>query len=157
MEKTTWALLSLSEQELLTHAEQVMAFAYSPYSTFCVGAALLALDGSIHIGTNMENATHTETIHAEMAALTVANTRGIRQFSTLAVIGKPREGMSREPVMPCGICRQLLHEFAQLGSGDIQILASNTKKDTIIRTSLNELLPQAFGPKDLNIDLSLYR
>jgi cytidine deaminase len=59
--------------------------------------------------------------------------------------------------MPCGICRQLLHEFAQLGSGDIQILASNTKKDAIIRTSVKELLPQAFGPKDLGIDLGCHR
>lgn len=157
MEKTTWSLLSLSEQELLTHAEQVMAFAYSPYSQFCVGAALLAVDGSTHLGTNMENATHTETIHAEMAALTVANSQGIRQFSTLAVIGRPREGMSLEPVMPCGICRQLLHEFAQFGSGDIEILASNTSKDAIIRTSIQEILPYAFGPKDVNVDLSFYR
>lgn len=149
--------LTPSEQALLAQAEKVMAFAYSPYSRFCVGAALLAIDGSTHLGTNMENATHTETIHAEMAALTAANTRGIRQFCTLAVIGKPREGTSMDPVMPCGICRQLLHEFAQLGSGDIQIIASNTNKDRIIRTSLKELLPQAFGPKDLDIDLSFYR
>jgi cytidine deaminase len=105
----------------------------------------------------MENAAYSDTIHAEMAALAVANNRGIRQFSALAVIGKPREGVSVEPVMPCGICRQLLHEFAQLGSGDIQILASNTKKDAIIRTSVKELLPQAFGPKDLGIDLGCHR
>lgn len=157
MEKTSWSQLTSSEQSLLSQAEQVMAFAYSPYSSFCVGAALLALDGSIHFGANMENAAYSDTIHAEMAALAAANNRGIRQFSVLAVIGKPREGISAEPVMPCGICRQLLHEFAQLGSGDIEILASNTKKDMIIRTSLTEVLPQAFGPKDLGIDLGRYR
>lgn len=134
-----------------------MAFAYSPYSAFCVGASLLAIDGSTHVGTNMENAAYSDTIHAEMAALAAANNRGIRQFSALAVIGKPRAGVSTEPVMPCGICRQLLHEFAQLGSGDIEILASNTSKDAIIRTSIQEILPYAFGPKDVNVDLSFYR
>ncbi len=157
MEKTTWPELTSSEQMLLTQAEEVVSFAYSPYSQFCVGAALLALDGSTHVGANMENAAYSDTIHAEMAALAAANNRGVRQFSALAVIGKPREGVSVEPVMPCGICRQLLHEFAQLGSGDIQILASNTKKDAIMRTSVIELLPHAFGPKDLGIDLGCYR
>lgn len=157
MQQFTWSDLSTAEQSLLSRAEEMMAFSYSPYSKFCVGAALLGEDGSIHVGTNMENAVLADTIHAEAAALSSANIKGVRAFSALAVIGKPRDGASKEPVMCCGICRQNLYEFAQLGSGDIKIIASNSQKDKIVRTSLLELLPQPFGPKDLGVDLSSYR
>lgn len=149
--------LEAREQTLLLRAEQVMMHAYSPYSTFCVGAAVLGEDGSTHVGTNVENAVFDLTIHAEASALSAANTAGVRRLSALAVIGRPRDGISAEPVMPCGICRQNLYEFAQLGSGDLRIIASNTDKDKIILTSVTELLPQAFGPKDVGVNLEPYR
>lgn len=149
--------LSSAQQSLLLRAEEVMHFAYNPYSRFCVGAALLANDGSVYVGTNVENAAFDLTIHAEAAALANANTSGVRTLSMLAVIGKPQDGVATEPIMPCGICRQNLYEFAQLGSGDLLVIASNTNKDKIISISLQELLPFAFGPKDLGIDLSHYR
>ncbi len=149
MRQTSFLSLPPQDQSLLLEAEKVMYFAYSPYSQFCVGAALLAEDGSIHVGTNMENATYTCVVHAEASALSAANNKGIRSFAVLAVIGGSRSGVSLEPVMPCGICRQNLYEFAQFGKNDLKILCSNTNKDKIIITSLSELLPSAFGPKSL--------
>ena len=156
MPHTTFTSLSTSEQTLLLRAEDVMRFAYSPYSNFCVGAALEAMDGSIHVGTNIENATYGGTVHAEMAALAAANNIGVRHFKTVAAIGCPRGSLSREPVMPCGICRQILYEFAQLSSGDMIVIGSSTDKTSIIRTSLSELFPHAFGPKDVGVDLGRY-
>jgi cytidine deaminase len=149
--------LSATEQELLNRAVDVMSFAYNPYSSFCVGAALEAMDGSIHVGTNIENATYNNTIHAEMAALAAANTLGVRTFKTVVSIGHPHGGISDEPVMPCGLCRQNLYEFAQLGSGDMIVIGSNTQQDKIIRTSLSQLFPHAFGPKDVGVNLTNFQ
>lgn len=149
--------LGPTEQELLKRAAEAMRFAYSPYSNFCVGAAVEAMDGSIYVGANLENATYNNTIHAEMAALATANNLGVRRFKTVVAIGGPRDGVSEEPVMPCGICRQNLYEFAQLGSGDMIVIGSNTRQDKIIRLPLSTLFPHAFGPKDVGVDLSRFQ
>lgn len=153
----TFSDLEPPQQSLLLRAEEVMKNAYSPYSRFSAGAALLADDGSIHVGTNLENAVFDLTIHAEAAALSAANTSGIRRLALLAVIGKPRDGLALEPVTPCGICRQNLYEFAELHARDLTIICSNTNKDKILVISLSQLLPHAFGPKQVGVDLESYQ
>ena len=149
--------LSPSEQSLLARAKDAMHFAYSPYSNFCVGAAVEAMDGSIYVGTNLENGAYAGVMHAEMVALAVANNAGVRKLKTIAVIGCPRDGFSEEPVMSCGMCRQYLYEFAQLGSDDMIVIGSNTRQDKILRLSLSELFPRAFGSKDVGVDISRFQ
>lgn len=157
MHHTTFSALESAQQTLLLRAEEVMKNAYSPYSRFCAGAALLASDGSIHVGTNVENSVFDLTVHAEAAALSAANTSGVRHILMLATIGKPIDGIANDPVTPCGICRQNLYEFAELYAQDLIVICSNTKKDRVIVTSLAELLPQAFGPRQVGVNLDRYR
>lgn len=109
--------------KLLATAEEAAKCAYAPYSGVHVGAALLAENGEIFTGCNIENASYGLTICAERVALFSAVAKGIRSFSAIAVTHTP-----------CGACRQVLSEF-----GDMLII---TKEGT---KRLSELLPQAFS------------
>ncbi len=144
--------LSKEDQELLDAAEAVMKNSYSPYFHFNVGAALRTIDGEIIAGTNMENAAGTS-ICAERTAILRANAMGKREFTTMAVIGKPANGSVPEPITPCGFCRQVIFESSQISDTDIKLIMSNTAKDKIIISRISSLLPLAFGPKDLGAKL----
>lgn len=130
---------SEAEDMLARRALEALEHAYSPYSKFRVGAALLAEDGRVFTGCNVENASFGLTWCAERTALVKAVSEGARRFRTIAIATEQERA-----VMPCGACRQVLHEFAP-GLGLLIV----SRSGRIHRTSLGHLLPEAFGPGDL--------
>ena len=130
----------MTERELIDRAAGMLEKAYAPYSRFPVGAALECADGTVYTGCNVENASYGACICAERTALVKAISEGHRDdLVRIAVIGT-----SDEFCWPCGICRQMLSEFAP----DLQVLAARADK-TYARCSLSELLINGFGPKSL--------
>jgi cytidine deaminase len=130
------------QTELLARARAAADQAYVPYSGFPVGAAVLTADGSIHTGCNVENASYGLTICAERVAATAAVSSGHRQIIAVAVSAPkvPR-------TTPCGACRQFLNEF-QPGASDMMIILEDGGSGEPIW--LEELLPHAFGPRNLD-------
>lgn len=126
--------------ELRERAAGAMNAAYAPYSGFRVGAALLAADGSIAVGCNVENASYPAGVCAERVALGGAVVQGHRQFLAIAIATE-----AEAPTPPCGICRQALVEF----SPDLVVL-SVTRGGHEARWSLADLLPHAFTPHSLD-------
>jgi len=131
--------------------------AYAPYSNFYVGAALRSHDDRIVAGSNMENANYSLTIHAEQVALAVGHAAGIHRYSSMAIIARGAAVDTTDITAPCGSCRQSLFEASQIANADLRIILATTKRDKIVRTTISELLPMAFGPRDLGMDLSRYR
>lgn len=132
---------------LIAAATAAQARAYAPYSKFHVGAALGFADGSVVTGTNTENASYGLTLCAETNAVGQAMGEGRRGgLVAIAVIG----GMHGAPgpvVTPCGRCRQMLNELAQLGGTDPVVWCAG--EGDVLELKLSELLPYAFGPADL--------
>jgi cytidine deaminase len=118
---------------LYAEAQKAALFAYAPYSHFRVGAALLAEDGSLHIGCNVENRSYGLAICAERAALVSAIGKGKRVFTALAIATPD----SAVPVGPCGACRQVLSEFMETGA-PVYFGGSGPQR---VSTSIGELLP----------------
>ncbi len=112
--------------------------AYAPYSNYPVGAALLAADGTVYAGCNVENASYPATICAERTALVKAVSEGHRDFTALAVV--TRNGGS-----PCGICRQMLYEFAP----NLNVIVATLDGAVLYEMVLHDLLARGFGPKEL--------
>jgi cytidine deaminase len=156
MRQVKFEELSPKEQELLAEAKQAMETAYNPYSRFFVGAALLSQDGRIITGSNVENAAFGSTICAERAALLRANVMGIRIFEKIAIIARGKDSGTSEVTSPCGSCRQMLYEASQVSGKDFEVIMSTTALDKVVISTISELLPLAFGPKDLGIDLTRY-
>lgn len=123
---------------LLERARQASAAAYSPYSNFPVGAAVLTREGSIYTGCNVENASYGLTVCAERVAIWKAVSEGHREVVALAVFTPTAKIKA-----PCGACRQVAFEF---GPGMEIICGSDTGT---LRHTLRALLPAAFGPSDL--------
>jgi len=117
---------------LLNEAKKAAGFSYSPYSHFRVGCALLAKDGKIYHGTNVENRSFGGTICAERVAITKAVSEGSKEFSAICVIGLD----SSELLPPCGICRQFISEFGT----DITVIMANKRMEHKIM-NISELLP----------------
>lgn len=137
------------EKQLINMAIKASANSYSPYSNFRVGAAILCEDGEIFTGTNIENASYGAGICAERTAAVKAISQGEKVFKAVAIFGSPKDvsGNELQYAFPCGICRQFLNEFA---SDDMIVLIGKTEDD--YKSYLfTELLPQAFGPKDLKV------
>lgn len=130
-----------TDADLLAAAEAARARAYAPYSSFPVGAALLAEDGTIHAGCNVENASYPAGLCAERVALGAAVAQGARRFVAIAIAGPPGVALS-----PCGICRQVLSEFSP--DGMLRVIARDAT-GTPGATTIAELLPGAFGPAQL--------
>lgn len=122
---------------LRERAMAAMERAYAPYSNFRVGAALLATDGSVTEGCNVENASYPAGICAERAAMSAAVARGIQTFRAIAIATE-----AEEPTPPCGVCRQFMVEFAP----ELEII-SVTRSGAEARWSLGELLIHAFTPR----------
>ena len=136
----------MEKAELARLAIQAREMAYTPYSHFNVGAALLAKDGRVFTGCNIENAAYTPSNCAERTALFKAVSEGAREFSMLAVVGAPAGQQPPFPVTgPCGVCRQALFEF---GGPELNVIMAKTPEDFIER-SMDELLPFGFGPSNV--------
>jgi cytidine deaminase len=138
---------------LIAAARRASDNAYAPYSGFGVGAALLLADGSIITGTNFENASYGLSLCAETVALASANAVGrLRDVRSVAVIGgRIIDGKisGDDPVRPCGRCRQILNEAAQLAGHDLIVHCASADGKVVEQHKLSDLLPHAFGPDDL--------
>ena len=126
-------------KKLVQAALEARQWAYAPYSNYPVGAALLTASGKIYDGVNVENAAYPTGICAERVAAFKAVSEGERQFSAVAVV-------TANGGMPCGACRQVLSEFGK----DTLVLIANDKGELVLETSVEKLLPSAFGPTDLS-------
>jgi cytidine deaminase len=127
--------------------------AYAPYSKFHVGAALLMADGSILSGANFENASYGMTLCAETVAIASANSAGqLSDIVAIAVVGglAAADGgatIGADAVTPCGRCRQIIKEVADLTSIDIPIYC--VRDDGYDTHTISELLPHGFGPASI--------
>ena len=144
-------------RRLIVAAREAALNAHAPYSRFGVGAAVLLSDGSVVTGTNFENASYGLSLCAETVALATANAQGrLRDVVAIGVIGGPIGADGRptgdKPVGPCGRCRQVINEAAQMGRRDVTVWCAGAEGDAIERHLISELLPHAFGPGDLGID-----
>ena len=133
-------------QQLIHQATDMLKFSYTPYSNFKVGAALLTKDGKIYTGCNIENAGYTPTNCAERTAIFKAVSEGVKDFTAICVVGG-KDGVVTEYAAPCGVCRQVMMEFCDPKTFQI-ILAVDEEHYDIY--TLEELLPQGFGPGNLN-------
>lgn len=123
---------------LISAAQEARKHSYSPYSNYAVGAALITTNGEIYSGTNIENAAYPTSICAERVAIFKMVSEGIQNFKAIAVVTK--DGGS-----PCGSCRQVMAEFGI--EADAYIV--NSEGSIIEETTVKELLPLSFGPKNL--------
>ena len=129
----------IDERELCERAVAAAAAAYAPYSGFAVGAALLADDGTVFTGCNVENGSYGLTMCAERTAVFKAVSEGRRSFRALAIAG------GREtPAYPCGACRQVLAEFC---APETPVICLTLDASRIERMTLGELLPRTFALK----------
>ena len=139
---------------LITAARAAAMNAHAPYSRFAVGAALLLVDGSIISAANFENASYGLSLCAETVALAMASNAGrLADVVAVGVIGGAMDASGAPtgtaPVGPCGRCRQVLNEAAQMGGRDITVWCGAAEGDAVDRHMLTDLLPHAFGPADL--------
>ena len=127
------------KQELGRLAAEMRSRSYIPYSHYAVGAALLAKDGRIFTGCNIENAAYPVTICAERTAIFKAVSEGARDFEAIAIATEDGQGY------PCGSCRQVMAEFAL----DMDVMLADAAGNITVETSVSDLLPGAFTPKNL--------
>ena len=125
---------------LIKQAVEAMGNAYAPYSGYKVGAALLAADGNVYTGCNIENASYTPTVCAERTAIFKAVSEGCREFSAIAVCGG-KNGEISGYFPPCGVCRQVLAEFC---GADFPVYLIGPEETYQVRT-LSQLLPDSFS------------
>ena len=131
--------------ELIRTASEQLAFSYVPYSHFHVGAALLAKNGTVYGGCNIENAAYGPSTCAERTAFFKAVSEGVREFSAICIVGG-RNGRLSGLTPPCGVCRQVMMEFCDPEEFEI-ILATDQEHYEVFR--LKDLLPMGFGPGNL--------
>ena len=136
------------EAELIAAARAAGANAYAPYSDYQVGSALLFDDGAIITGTNVENASYGLALCAETVAVSRAFGEGRRGGLVAVAVTGPLDKGDGAPITPCGRCRQVLNEIAQLGGTDPLVLCVG--ENEVRRMTLSQLLPHAFGPAHLD-------
>lgn len=124
----------MENKELLVHAKKAMKYAYAPYSHFQVGAAVVAKDGRVFTGCNVENASYGATCCAERTALFKAVSEGVRLFEKIAIVSSAG-GLTP----PCGICRQVLCELMPEG----EVILEDEQEEAKA-FSVKELLPMGF-------------
>lgn len=135
----------MDNKELVRRALAARRFAYTPYSHFKVGAALLAKNGQVFTGCNIESASFSPTNCAERTALFKAVSEGVQEFAALAVVGWKEGETCTDFATPCGVCRQMLYEFC---SPDMPVILAKNEEEMLVMT-LGELLPRGFGPANL--------
>ena len=142
--------------QLVAAARDASRNAHAPYSRFAVGAAVLLGDGTVITGANFENASYGLSLCAETVAIATASAAGrLRDIVAIGVIGGAMDADGRatgtSPVSPCGRCRQVINEAAQMGGRDLPVHCGAAEGDAIRTYVVSELLPDAFGPADLGI------
>lgn len=139
--------MKVSYEQLIENAIEARKMAYTPYSKYKVGAALLSSDNKIIKGCNIENAAYGPTNCAERTAFFKAVSEGVKEFSAIAIVG----GLENETdlfsgyAFPCGVCRQVMREFCD---SEFEIVVARSTNDYKVYT-LGELLPESFGPDNL--------
>ena len=136
----------MDNKELIRLALEAREMSYSPYSKYMVGAALLAKDGKVYKGCNIENASYSPTNCAERTAFFKAVSEGERQFEAIAVVGGYK-GAPKDYAYPCGVCRQVMMEFCN--PKEFRVISA-VSEDEYIEETLEQMLPHGFGPSSLN-------
>ena len=136
----------MTKEQLATMAKEAMERAYSPYSGYKVGAALLCKDGSVYTGCNVENVSFSATNCAERTAFFKAVSEGKKEFAAIAVCGG-KDGVIEGLFPPCGVCRQVMREFC---NDDFEIYLLT--KNGIESYTLSQLLPLSFQPDTIRKD-----
>ena len=132
-------------QILVEAAIEATKFAYVPYSNFKVGAAILADNGKIYTGCNIENASYSPTNCAERTAIFKAVSEGVTKFKKIAVVGGPN-GNLENYCPPCGVCRQVISEFAD---EEFELILGTSKNKYAVYNFFEEVLPLSFTAKEL--------
>ena len=130
---------------LVKAAIEATKYAYVPYSNFKVGAAILAENGKIYTGCNIENASYSPTNCAERTAIFKAVSEGVTKFKKIAVVGGPN-GNLENYCPPCGVCRQVISEFAD---EDFELILGTSENTYAIYNFFEEVLPLSFTAKEL--------
>jgi cytidine deaminase len=133
------SLASAQRRRLIAAARRAAQTAYAPYSKFRVGAAVLTRTGKIFTGANVENASYGLSNCAERTAVFMAVAASERKILAVAVYTP-----TRKPTLPCGACRQVIHEF-----GPKAVILCACRSRERLEITLDQLLPGAFGPKSL--------
>lgn len=136
----------MTDKELIKEALAAREKSYSPYSGFAVGAALLAKDGTVYRGCNIENAAYTPTNCAERTAFFKAVSEGVTDFEKIAIVGGQKDRPINDYAYPCGVCRQVMREFCNPDTFEV-ITAIN--EETYKKKLLSDILPDGFGPENL--------
>jgi cytidine deaminase len=143
---------ALQPHALIDAARVAAGNAHAPYSRFAVGAALLLDDGSIVTGANFENASYGLSLCAETVATATASAAGkLTHIVAVGIVGGRMDAVDTDPIRPCGRCRQVLNEAAQMGGRDLAVYCSGLAGGDIETHTLSDLLPNAFGPANLGI------
>jgi len=127
----------MTHNELIAQATAARQRAYAPYSRFRVGAALVGRSGRVYTGCNVENAAYGPSMCAERTAIFKAVSEGEQEFEAIAIV-------TENGVSPCGLCRQVMMEFAP----DMTVIIADTQGHTRV-TTVRELLPDGFTPDQL--------
>lgn len=135
------------QKKLAAAAIAAKEMSYSPYSNFRVGAAVLTKTGKIYTGCNIESAAYTPTNCAERTAIFKAVSEGEREIVAIAVAGSPANSAVPNYCYPCGVCRQVINEFA---TAEMEVIVAKTEDDYRVH-KFAELLPHSFGPADLGV------
>ena len=130
---------------LVKAAIDATKYAYVPYSNFKVGAAILAENGTIYTGCNIENASYSPTNCAERTAIFKAVSEGVTKFKKIAVVGGPN-GNLENYCPPCGVCRQVISEFAD---EDFELILGTSENTYAVYNFFEEVLPLSFTAKEL--------
>lgn len=137
----------MTDRELIALAIEARKNAYIPYSHYAVGAALIAGSGKVYTGCNIENAAYGPTNCAERTAIFKAVSEGEREIKVIAVVAAPESQSAPfgSYALPCGVCRQVMSEFASDG---MRVLLAKSEDD-YLDMSIDEILPLRFSAKEL--------
>lgn len=142
--------LAAEDQQLLLLAQQASGTSYSPYSHFCVGAALLLEDGTVVPGSNQENAAYPDGLCAERVALFASGAQHPnKKISKIAVAARRADTELYLEASPCGSCRQVMLEYETKQEQDIQIIIRWGKEGYIKLNRLADMLPFSFTKVNL--------
>ncbi|RLD46938.1 MAG: cytidine deaminase [Bacteroidetes bacterium] len=137
--------LDLRDVTLINSAKEAIRSSYSPYSNFSVGAAVRLANGEIIIGSNQENGAYPSGLCAERVALFAAGSQfpGVA-IEAIAIAANAKNGLRKEPVVPCGACRQVMLEYEKIGKRNMKVIMYGENDSCYITKDVKSILPFAF-------------